>query len=92
VLLPGFVNAHVHNPMTLMRGLADDLPLMAWLKDHIWPAEGRVIGPDFVRDGIELAIAEMLAVARPPAARITSSRRRGRDLQRMASVRSWDCR
>src|SRR5436189_3506844 len=60
VLLPGLVNAHVHNPMTLMRGLADDLPLMSWLKDHIWPAEARVIGPDFVRDGIELAIAEML--------------------------------
>jgi 5-methylthioadenosine/S-adenosylhomocysteine deaminase len=60
VVLPGFVNAHVHNPMTLMRGLADDTPLMTWLKDHIWPAEARVIGPDFVRDGIELAIAEML--------------------------------
>ncbi len=59
-LLPGFVNAHVHNPMTLMRGLADDLPLMTWLKEHIWPAEARVLGPDFVRDGIELAIAEMI--------------------------------
>ncbi|MFA7541247.1 MAG: TRZ/ATZ family hydrolase [Lysobacterales bacterium] len=59
-LLPGLVNSHVHNPMTLMRGIADDLPLMVWLKEHIWPAEARVLGPQFVRDGVELAIAEML--------------------------------
>jgi 5-methylthioadenosine/S-adenosylhomocysteine deaminase len=59
-LIPGFVNAHVHNPMTLMRGLADDLPLMRWLQEHIWPAEAKAIGPEFVRDGIELAVAEML--------------------------------
>ncbi|MBN8482620.1 MAG: TRZ/ATZ family hydrolase, partial [Xanthomonadales bacterium] len=60
VLMPGLVNAHVHNPMTLMRGLADDLPLMRWLKEHVWPAEARVLGPEFVRDGVELAIAEMV--------------------------------
>ncbi|MEO7430480.1 MAG: TRZ/ATZ family hydrolase [Dokdonella sp.] len=59
-LIPGLVNAHTHNPMTLMRGLADDLPLMSWLKEHIWPAEAKAIGPEFVRDGIELAVAEML--------------------------------
>ena len=59
-LIPGLVNSHTHNPMVLMRGLADDLPLMTWLNEHIWPAEGRVMGPEFVRDGIELAIAEML--------------------------------
>jgi 5-methylthioadenosine/S-adenosylhomocysteine deaminase len=59
-LIPGLVNAHTHNPMTLMRGLADDLPLMAWLQQHIWPAEARVMGPEYVRDGVELAIAEML--------------------------------
>jgi 5-methylthioadenosine/S-adenosylhomocysteine deaminase len=59
-LIPGLVNAHTHNPMTLMRGLADDLPLMAWLQQHVWPAERRVMGPEFVRDGVELAIAEML--------------------------------
>ena len=59
-LIPGLVNAHTHNPMTLMRGLADDLPLMIWLQQHIWPAEARVMGPEYVRDGIELAIAEML--------------------------------
>ena len=59
-LIPGLVNTHTHNPMTLMRGLADDLPLMIWLQQHIWPAEARVMGPEFVRDGVELAIAEML--------------------------------
>lgn len=60
VLIPGLVNTHTHNPMTLLRGLADDLPLMVWLQDHIWPAEAKVIGPEFVRDGVELAVAEML--------------------------------
>jgi len=59
-LIPGLVNAHTHNPMTLMRGLADDLPLMDWLQHHVWPAEARVMGPEFVRDGVELAVAEML--------------------------------
>lgn len=59
-LIPGLVNAHTHNPMTLMRGLADDLPLMRWLQEHIWPAEAKCMGPEFVRDGIELAVAEML--------------------------------
>ena len=59
-LIPGLVNAHVHNPMTLLRGVADDLPLMQWLQGHIWPIEGAVIGPDFVADGVTLAIAEML--------------------------------
>ncbi len=60
VLIPGLVNSHTHNPMTLLRGLADDLPLMVWLQQHIWPAEAKVIGPEFVRDGVELAVAEML--------------------------------
>ncbi|AXA84216.1 TRZ/ATZ family hydrolase [Lysobacter oculi] len=60
VLIPGLVNAHTHNPMTLMRGVADDLPLKVWLQQHIWPIEGAVIGPDFVADGCTLAIAEML--------------------------------
>jgi len=59
-LIPGLVNAHTHNPMSLLRGLADDLPLMTWLREHIWPVEARVIGPEFVRDGVELAVAEML--------------------------------
>jgi len=59
-LIPGFVNAHTHSAMTLLRGLADDLPLMQWLQDHIWPVEHRWVSPDFVRDGSALAIAEML--------------------------------
>ena len=60
VLIPGLINTHTHNPMTLMRGLADDLPLMVWLQQHIWPVEAKVIGPEFVRDGVELAVAEMI--------------------------------
>ncbi len=60
VLLPGLVNAHTHNPMTLMRGVADDLPLMPWLQEHIWPIEAAIMGPEYVADGVELAIAEMI--------------------------------
>ncbi|MEY6432250.1 TRZ/ATZ family hydrolase [Thioalkalicoccus limnaeus] len=60
LLIPGLVNAHTHSPMTLMRGLADDLPLMTWLNEHIWPAEGRWVDPDFVRAGTRLAALEML--------------------------------
>jgi len=60
VLIPGLVNAHTHAAMSLMRGLADDLPLMRWLEDHIWPAEGRHVSPAMVRDGTLRACAEML--------------------------------
>lgn len=60
VLIPGLVNAHTHNPMTLLRGIADDLPLMEWLQGHIWPVEAAVLGPEFVGDGIAFSIAEML--------------------------------
>ena len=59
-LIPGLINAHTHAAMTLLRGLADDLPLMPWLQQHIWPAEQRFVGPQFVRDGSALAAAEML--------------------------------
>jgi 5-methylthioadenosine/S-adenosylhomocysteine deaminase len=59
-LIPGLVNLHTHAAMTLMRGLADDLPLMAWLKDHVWPAETKHVSPEFVYDGTLLACAEML--------------------------------
>jgi len=59
-LVPGLVNAHAHNPMTLLRGIADDMPLKAWLQQHIWPIEAAVMGPDYVADGVTLAIAEML--------------------------------
>ena len=60
VLLPGLINAHTHAAMTLFRGLADDLPLESWLRDGIWPAERRWVSAEMVRDGTELAIAEML--------------------------------
>ena len=60
VLMPGFVNAHGHAAMSLFRGLADDLPLMTWLNEHIWPAEGKWVNENFVEDGVKLAMAEML--------------------------------
>ncbi|HEY3518830.1 MAG TPA: TRZ/ATZ family hydrolase [Gammaproteobacteria bacterium] len=60
-VLPGLVNAHTHSPMALFRGFADDLPLEVWLREHIWPAEARWVGPQLVADGTRLAIAEMLA-------------------------------
>ena len=60
LLTPGLINAHGHAAMTLFRGMADDLPLMTWLQEHIWPAEGRWVDEDFVRDGTNLAIAEQL--------------------------------
>jgi 5-methylthioadenosine/S-adenosylhomocysteine deaminase len=59
-IMPGLINAHGHTPMSLFRGIADDLPLMEWLNDHIWPAEGKWVSEEFVRDGTELAIAEMI--------------------------------
>jgi 5-methylthioadenosine/S-adenosylhomocysteine deaminase len=60
VLLPGLVNAHTHAAMCLMRGMSDDLPLMRWLQEHVWPAEQKHVSPEFVRDGTLLACAEML--------------------------------
>lgn len=59
-LIPGLVNTHTHAAMSLFRGLADDMPLMEWLNNHIWPAEGKWVGDEFVRDGTQLAVAEML--------------------------------
>lgn len=59
-LMPGLVNSHTHAAMTLMRGYADDKQLMDWLENYIWPAEGRWVDEDYVRDGTRLAIAEML--------------------------------
>jgi 5-methylthioadenosine/S-adenosylhomocysteine deaminase len=60
LLIPGLVNAHTHAAMSLFRGLADDVPLEPWLTKHIWPAEGRWVSPEFVKDGTDLAILEML--------------------------------
>ncbi|SNR90350.1 TRZ/ATZ family hydrolase [Pseudomonas segetis] len=60
VITPGLVNAHGHAAMTLFRGLADDMPLMTWLEQHIWPAEAKWVSEAFIQDGTELAIAEQL--------------------------------
>ncbi len=60
IVTPGLVNTHTHLPMSLFRGLADDLPLLEWLNNHIFPAEARFITPDAVRWGTLLSCAEML--------------------------------
>jgi len=60
-LIPGLINLHGHAAMSLLRGFADDLPLMIWLNQHIWPAEKKLVSEAFVRDGTLLAAAEMLA-------------------------------
>lgn len=60
VLMPGLINLHTHAAMSLLRGLADDRPLMDWLNNHIWPAERRHVDAEFVHDGTLLACAEML--------------------------------
>ena len=59
-LLPGLVNCHGHAAMSLLRGLADDMALKPWLENRIWPIEKKYVSEEFVRDGTELAIAEML--------------------------------
>lgn len=61
ILIPGLINLHTHAAMSMMRGMADDLPLMAWLNNHIWPAEKVVLSPQYVKDATMLACAEMLA-------------------------------
>ena len=60
IIMPGLINTHTHAAMTLMRGIASDLPLMEWLENHIWPVEQQWVDESFVHDGSELAIAEML--------------------------------
>lgn len=60
LLIPGLINTHTHAAMSLLRGLADDLPLMVWLEQHIWPTEARWVDESFVRDGTRLAAAEMI--------------------------------
>lgn len=60
ILMPGLVNAHTHVSMNLLKGLADDLNLLTWLNHHIWPAEAKVISPEFVKDGALLAMAELI--------------------------------
>lgn len=60
VMMPGLVNAHSHAAMNLFRGIGDDLPLMRWLQERIWPLEGAMVSDEFVFDGTVLACAEML--------------------------------
>ncbi len=60
VVMPGLVNAHTHAAMSLLRGIADDLPLMDWLQNHIWPAEGAHVSKAFCIDGVKLAAAEFI--------------------------------
>lgn len=59
-LMPGLVNLHTHAAMSLLRGIADDLPLMDWLQGHIWPAEGAHVSRAFCVDGVRLAAAELI--------------------------------
>lgn len=59
-IMPGLINTHCHASMSLFRGLADDLPLMEWLSQHIWPAEAKWVDESFVHDGAQLAMAEMI--------------------------------
>ncbi len=58
--MPGLINSHTHSSMSLMRGIADDLHLMDWLQNHIWPLEQKWVSEAYVRDGTDLAIAEMI--------------------------------
>src|SRR5690606_4309452 len=60
IVMPGLINSHGHLPMTLFRGLADDLPFQEWLMDYIIPLEARLVSPEFVRLGTELAILESI--------------------------------
>ncbi|GAB9476986.1 5-methylthioadenosine/s-adenosylhomocysteine deaminase, partial [Globisporangium polare] len=60
VLIPGLVNAHTHSAMTLLRGLSDDKSLCDWLAQDIWPTEGKFVSPQFVKDGMTHAAAEMI--------------------------------
>ena len=60
IIMPGLINTHTHAPMVLYRGLADDLALMDWLEQYIFPAEARTVSPAFVRTGTRLAALEMI--------------------------------
>jgi len=59
-IIPGLINSHTHAAMSLLRGVADDLPLDDWLANHIWPLETKFLSPEFIRAGSRLAVLEML--------------------------------
>jgi len=60
IAIPGLINTHTHAAMTLLRGYGSDNPLKVWLEEYIWPAEGKLVSYEFVKDGTELAVYEML--------------------------------
>ncbi|HEY6361494.1 MAG TPA: amidohydrolase [Vicinamibacterales bacterium] len=60
IVMPGLINTHTHAPMVLYRGLADDIPLLEWLKKYIFPAEAKTVSPEMVRAGTRLAALEMI--------------------------------
>ena len=60
IIMPGLVNAHTHVPMTLLRGIADDLRLDVWLQGYMWPVERQFASPEFVRLGTSIACAELI--------------------------------
>jgi len=60
IISPGFFNTHTHIPMTLLRGFADDLPLMEWLQKYIWPLEAKLLSPEYVRAGTYAGLLEMI--------------------------------
>src|SRR6476469_9024076 len=61
LIIPGLINTHTHAPMVLYRGLDDDLPLMSWLEEYVWPAEAQFTSPEAITTGATLAAAEMIA-------------------------------
>ncbi len=78
VAMPGLINAHLHAPMALFRGLADDLPLKTWLEEHIFPAEGKWVNGEFVYWGTLLACVEMIRSGTTTFCRRILFRRSGR--------------
>ena len=60
IAIPGLINTHTHAAMTLLRGYGSDNPLKVWLEEYIWPVEGKFVSYEFVKDGTEIAVYEML--------------------------------
>ncbi len=60
IAIPGLINTHTHAAMSLLRGYGSDNPLKVWLEEYIWPVEGKFVSYEFVKDGTELAVYEML--------------------------------
>ena len=74
VLIPGLINGHTHSAMSLLRGVADDVPLMDWLNNHIWPLEKKWVSEDWTYQGSLLSAAEPCEVASPTSMTCISSR------------------